>query len=99
MLRLRPRQRALAARSAVDREAPASDQSGRLRALLLRRPQADAEAGSPGLGTRARPPGHVAQPAQGRGPTIPERPAVMCPDCFVQVPATGVCGMCGQQVA
>ncbi len=31
-------------------------------------------------------------------PTIAERPAVMCPDCFVEVPATGVCGMCGQPV-
>lgn len=29
----------------------------------------------------------------------PERPAVMCPDCFVEVPATGVCGMCGQKVS
>lgn len=32
-------------------------------------------------------------------PTIPERPAVFCPDCFVEVPATGVCGMCGQPVS
>lgn len=32
-------------------------------------------------------------------PTIPERPAVLCPDCFVEVPASGVCGMCGRQVA
>lgn len=32
-------------------------------------------------------------------PTIPERVAVLCPDCFVEVPATGVCGMCGQRVA
>ena len=32
-------------------------------------------------------------------PTIPERPAVFCPDCFVEVPATGVCGMCGQRVS
>lgn len=31
-------------------------------------------------------------------PTIPERVAVLCPDCFVEVPATGVCGMCGQRV-
>ncbi|WP_425837936.1 glucose-6-phosphate dehydrogenase [Microbacterium sp. PA5] len=31
-------------------------------------------------------------------PTVPERPAVFCPDCFVEVPATGVCGMCGQRV-
>ncbi|ALJ21480.1 hypothetical protein [Microbacterium sp. No. 7] len=32
-------------------------------------------------------------------PVVPERPAVMCPDCFVQVPPTGTCGMCGQQVS
>jgi hypothetical protein len=38
--------------------------------------------------------------------TTPRRPAVtdaapraMCPDCFVEVSATGICGMCGQQVA
>jgi len=31
-------------------------------------------------------------------PTVPERPSVLCPDCFVEVPATGVCGMCGQRV-
>lgn len=31
-------------------------------------------------------------------PSVPERVAAMCPDCFVEVPATGVCGMCGQRV-
>ena len=31
-------------------------------------------------------------------PTIPERVAVLCPDCFVEVPPTGLCGMCGQRV-
>ena len=31
-------------------------------------------------------------------PTIPERPAVLCPDCFVEVPPTGACGMCGQRI-
>jgi len=30
---------------------------------------------------------------------VVERPATLCPDCFVEVPATGVCGMCGQRVA
>ncbi|WP_204965072.1 glucose-6-phosphate dehydrogenase [Microbacterium dextranolyticum] len=39
-----------------------------------------------------------AAPRKVAAPTIPERPAVFCPDCFVQVPATGVCGMCGTQV-
>jgi len=32
-------------------------------------------------------------------PTIPERPKVYCPDCFVEVSAAGVCTMCGTQVA
>jgi hypothetical protein len=27
-----------------------------------------------------------------------ERPSVLCPDCFVEVPATGVCGICGNTV-
>jgi hypothetical protein len=51
----------------------------------------------------------VAAPAKARAPraprstklaapTIPERALVMCPDCFVEVPATGICGMCGQRV-
>ena len=31
---------------------------------------------------------------------LTDRPTrAMCPDCFVEVSATGVCGMCGQQVA
>ena len=38
-------------------------------------------------------------PRKAAAPSIPERAAVLCPDCFVEVPATGVCGMCGQQVA
>lgn len=28
-----------------------------------------------------------------------ERPAALCPNCFVEVPATGVCGICGTTVA
>lgn len=31
-------------------------------------------------------------------PQIPERVAALCPDCFIEVPPTGVCGMCGQRV-
>ncbi|MFV0320748.1 MAG: glucose-6-phosphate dehydrogenase [Microbacterium sp.] len=33
-----------------------------------------------------------------RTPAAPERPAPLCPDCFVEVPGTGVCGMCGATV-
>ncbi|WP_237739457.1 hypothetical protein [Microbacterium yannicii] len=28
-------------------------------------------------------------------PTVPERLRAMCPNCFVEVSATGECGMCG----
>tara|TARA_R110002020_G_scaffold67871_6_gene178069 strand:- start:364 stop:792 length:429 start_codon:yes stop_codon:yes gene_type:complete len=34
-----------------------------------------------------------------RRPTVPERVAPVCPTCFVEVPPTGVCGMCGERVA
>lgn len=41
----------------------------------------------------------------GERTTAPRRPApsldvtrAMCPDCYVEVSATGVCGMCGRQV-
>ncbi len=40
----------------------------------------------------------AAAPRKPAAPTIPERPAVFCPDCFVEIPATGICGMCGQRV-
>lgn len=33
-----------------------------------------------------------------RRAAAPEREAVMCPDCFVAVPPSGICGMCGQPV-
>lgn len=53
---------------------------------------------------RRAPTARAAAPREPRAPrapkaVVPERPAVLCPDCFVQVPATGVCGMCGQRVA
>lgn len=41
----------------------------------------------------------VSTPRKPAAPTIPQREAVMCTDCFVEVPASGVCGMCGQRVA
>lgn len=34
-----------------------------------------------------------------RSPAQVERPALLCPNCFVEVPPTGVCGICGEQVA
>lgn len=38
-------------------------------------------------------------PRRAAAPSIPERVAPLCPDCFVEVPPSGTCGMCGQQVA
>ncbi|MEV7692608.1 glucose-6-phosphate dehydrogenase [Microbacterium sp. NPDC089189] len=31
-------------------------------------------------------------------PSIPERARAVCPDCFVEANANGVCGMCGEKV-
>ncbi|MCT9820754.1 glucose-6-phosphate dehydrogenase [Microbacterium sp. W1N] len=31
-------------------------------------------------------------------PKVPERVAALCPECFVEVPPSGVCGMCGTRV-
>ncbi|MET0296410.1 MAG: glucose-6-phosphate dehydrogenase [Microbacterium sp.] len=31
-----------------------------------------------------------------RGPSVDEKPRAMCTDCFVEVSATGICGMCGK---
>ncbi len=39
------------------------------------------------------------RPATPRSPAVAERPRALCPDCFVEVPPTGVCGICGQTVA
>lgn len=30
---------------------------------------------------------------------VAEKAAPVCPTCFVEVPATGVCGMCGERIA
>lgn len=31
-----------------------------------------------------------------RRPTVPERQAAVCPNCFLEIPATGVCSSCGE---
>ena len=37
--------------------------------------------------------------APARRPAVADAaPRAMCPDCFVEVSATGVCGMCGRQI-
>ncbi|PZU41072.1 MAG: glucose-6-phosphate dehydrogenase [Microbacterium sp.] len=33
-----------------------------------------------------------------RPASAPERVAAVCPTCFIEIPATGVCGMCGERV-
>lgn len=39
-----------------------------------------------------------ARTARRSAPTI-EKPRALCPECFVEVPATGICGVCGTKVA
>lgn len=38
------------------------------------------------------------RPAVRRAPVV-EKQAQICPDCFVEIPPTGVCGMCGRPAA
>jgi hypothetical protein len=64
---------------------------------LAHRPQ-PAAAPAPAAATRVKRE-RVSTPRRPAAPTVPERVAALCPDCFVEVPATGVCGMCGQRVA
>ena len=34
-----------------------------------------------------------------RSPAAPEKAPLLCPECFVEVPGTGVCGICGTPVS
>ncbi len=45
---------------------------------------------------RSAPPRGERRPA---APQIPERVAAVCPNCFIEVPPTGVCGNCGEVIA
>lgn len=45
-----------------------------------------------------RPTARAARPPAPRRAAPVERERAICPDCFVEVPPTGVCGMCGQRV-
>lgn len=47
----------------------------------------------------AAPRARSAAPAAPRRTPVAERPRPVCPDCFVEVPPTGVCGMCGERIA
>lgn len=60
----------------------------------------------PSVARPSKPRGTAPKAAKPERTLAPKRPApsldvvrAMCPDCFVEVSATGVCGMCGQQVA
>ncbi len=63
------------------------------------RPRPEPRPASVGAPARAgaRPARERRAAAPRKAPVV-ERPRTMCPDCFVEVPATGVCGMCGQRV-
>ena len=47
----------------------------------------------------ARPPPRAAAERVARRPPAVERPRAVCPNCFVEIPPTGVCGICGEAVA
>jgi hypothetical protein len=36
------------------------------------------------------------RPAVHRAPVVERQAAAVCPDCFIEIPPTGVCGMCGR---
>jgi len=48
---------------------------------------------------RAKSPSRPAAERRVAKPVIPERLRAMCPNCFVEVSATGECGMCGWTAA
>ncbi|HWI31518.1 MAG TPA: glucose-6-phosphate dehydrogenase [Microbacterium sp.] len=47
----------------------------------------------------SRPAVRERRPASRRPALATETTRAMCPDCFIEVSATGVCGMCGTRVA
>lgn len=58
---------------------------------VIQRPAAPTAAPSRGSARAPR----VAPERRAAKPVVPERQRAMCPDCFVEVSATGECGMCG----
>ncbi|MCH6230147.1 glucose-6-phosphate dehydrogenase [Microbacterium sp. CFH 31415] len=50
---------------------------------------------APARPTAAKP---ARRAAPRRSTPAEERPRALCPNCFVEVPPTGVCGMCGTEV-
>ncbi|MDL5353193.1 glucose-6-phosphate dehydrogenase [Microbacterium sp. zg-YB36] len=62
-------------------------------------PAAKAPARKTRAATRTTPARQVRTPAVRRAALVDEAPRAMCPDCYVEVSALGICGMCGSQVA
>ncbi|HAQ59194.1 MAG TPA: glucose-6-phosphate dehydrogenase, partial [Microbacterium sp.] len=66
-------------------------------------PPPPAPVGSGGDSRRRLPAARTARAAAprtaSRRPAVPERVAPVCPSCFIEVPSTGVCGMCGERIA
>jgi hypothetical protein len=56
---------------------------------------APAPAAAPARARRAAPAERIPR----RTPAVDAPPRAMCPDCFVEVSASGECGMCGRQVS
>lgn len=50
---------------------------------------------APSIVRAGRTPPRSERPAPRRSPVVEKSPAV-CPDCFVEIPPTGVCGVCGR---
>jgi hypothetical protein len=38
-------------------------------------------------------------PSTRRSPVVDEKPRALCPNCFIEVPGSGICGVCGEKVA
>ncbi len=84
---------------------PAETQGGRLDpALILRKHGFEVAGGAPVPATRRAPTTRTAAPRTAAAPrattstrraTEDERPAPVCPTCFMTLPATGVCDTCG----
>lgn len=52
-------------------------------------------ASAPAARARSRP---APKPRTSRTPSAPERAASVCTTCFVEVPPSGICGVCGEPV-
>ena len=113
LLRVRNRLRAARPRRTVGGQARASASSRWLCAVLLRRstpprscnPSRAILPVREGARVAARPPpatratGDRQPPARRPSAVADDKPRAMCPDCFIEVSALGLCGVCGQTVA